>query len=386
MNELAQHWRLDPALHFLNHGSFGATPRRVLEHQRRLQDQLESQPVKFMQRDLPGLLSAARNDLASFLGAAPEDLVFVTNATTGVNSVLRSLRFAEEDELLVTDHAYPACRAALEFVASRSGANVKVVGIPLEADTGEIVDRIAHATTDRTRLLLVDHVSSATSVVHPVQQIVTSMEHKGVDVLIDGAHAPGMVELNLASLGAAYYAGNCHKWMCAPKGAGFLHVRADRQHSVFPTVISHGFATAPADARFQPMFDWIGTADPTPALSVGLAIDTVAALVPGGWPEIMKRNRGLAAVAAGIVGDALGSPPRTPSSMAGSMVSFQLPPGYPSGARWDPLQDELLFDHGVEVPISPWPEAPHRLLRISAHVYNDVADYRALATALTELI
>ncbi|NND02558.1 MAG: aminotransferase class V-fold PLP-dependent enzyme [Acidimicrobiia bacterium] len=384
MNELSAHWLLDPEIHFLNHGSFGATPRRVLEHQQRLRDQMEREPVAFMQRELPGLLGEARSVLGAFVGADPADLAFITNATTGVNAVLRSLRLTDADELLVTDHAYPACRRAIDFVTERSGAALRIVAIPLLATADAIVDAITDATSERTKLLLVDHVSSATAVVFPVDRIVTAMQARGVDTLVDGAHAPGMLPLSLEDLDVAYYTGNCHKWMCAPKGAAFLYVRPDRQGTTYPTVISAGYQPGSAEA-FRAMFDWKGTADPTAPLSIGSAIDTVGGMLDGGWSAVMEHNRALVAAGAEIVGAAFGSPQRTPPSLTGSMVSFAMPPGYPAGARWDPMQDRLLFEHAVEVPIVEWPHAPDRVLRISAHVYNDLDDYRALAAALSSV-
>lgn len=385
MNELAANWLLDPEIHFLNHGSFGATPRRVLDHQQRLRDHMEREPVAFMQRELPTLLDESRAILGAFVGADPADLAFVTNATTGVNAVLRSLRLSGADELLVTDHAYPACRRALDFVAARSGAELRVVVIPLDATSDEIIARITDAVTPRTRLLLVDHVSSPTAVVFPVARIAAEMNARGIDTLIDGAHAPGMLPLSLEDLDVAYYAGNCHKWMCAPKGAAFLYVHPERQAGTYPTVISHGYGTENAEA-FRAMFDWKGTADPTASLSIGAAIEAVGALAPGGWSEVMERNRALAAAGADIVGRALGDSERTPAALSGSMVSFRIREGYPAGARWDPLQDRLLFEHKVEVPITDWPRAPDRLLRISAHLYNDLDDFHALAAALEAVL
>lgn len=387
MNPLRQAWLLDPAVHFLNHGSFGACPRPVLEHQQRLRDQLERQPVAFMQRELPIHLEEVRAVLGGFVGADPADLVFVTNATSGVNAVLRSLSFEPGDEILITDHAYPACRRTVEYVASRSGARIRVVEIPLQPAGSHIVDRILDAAGPATRLALIDHVASPTSLVFPIDEIVASLAARNVDTLVDGAHAPGMLPLQLEDLGAAYYTGNCHKWMCAPKGAAFLYVRPDRQGSIVPTVISHGYRPDdPSGAAFHEMFDWAGTADPTAVLSIGVAIDTVASLDPGGWPAVMHANRELAAAGAEIVATAVDSPAQTPLGMRAAMVSFELPAGYPPGAGWDPLQDRLLFEHRVEVPIVPWPRPPHRLLRISAHIYNELDEFRALAEALRAVL
>src|SRR5438445_7019259 len=247
-SDLARFWTLDSAVAFLNHGSFGACPSPVLEAQQRLRERLERQPARFFVRDLEPLLADARSALAAFLGAAPEGLVFVPNATTGVNAVLRSLAVAPGDQLLVTDHAYNACRNALDFVAAAARAEVVVVPVPFPlASADAVVEAVVARATPRTRLALLDHVTSPTGLVYPIERLVRELAGRGIDALVDGAHAPGMVPLDLRALGAAYYTGNCHKWLCAPKGAAFLHVRSDRQTGVRPVVISHGPNTPRTD-------------------------------------------------------------------------------------------------------------------------------------------
>ena len=388
-SDLAKHWPLDPKITFLNHGSFGSCPRAVLEYQQGLRDRMERQPVQFLARDLEELLDAARAALARFVGAQADDLVFTGNATSGVNTVLRSLTFAPGDELLVTDHEYNACRNALDYVAGRTGATVVVAAIPFPLDSvEEIVRAILSKVTPRTRLALIDHVTSPSALVLPIARLVRELADRGIDTLVDGAHAPGMVPLDLAALGAAYYTGNCHKWLCAPKAAGFLHVRPDRQEFVHPLSISHGLNSRRTDrSRFLIEFGWTGTSDPTACLAVGEILRFMGGLVPGGWPEIMAKNRVLALAAQKILCQSLQIDPPCPKICIGSMAALPLPDNPPAkgGAMPpfpDPLQDALLANHGIEVPVMPWPGFPKRLVRISAQLYNSLPQYQLLAEAL----
>ena len=386
-------WLLDPDVVFLNHGSFGSCPRPVLEFQSLLRARLERQPVRFLVRELEPLWDTARRELALFLGADSDDVVFVPNATAGVNTVLRSLRFEPGDELIVTNHEYNACRNALNFVAERSGLRVVVADIPfplLQED--EVVRPVLACVTARTRLALLDHVTSQTGLVFPIQRLATELATRGVDVLVDGSHAPGMVPLNLHGLGASYYTGNCHKWICAPKGAAFLHVRRDRQELIRPLVISHGANSARKDrTRFLLEFGWMGTSDPSACLSVPEALRFMNTVLPGGWPEVMRRNRELVLAARRVLCEALRIQPPCPDEFIGSLAALPIPDAtsnaIPSSALYlDPLQDRLLHEHGIELPIIPWPAPPKRLLRISAQLYNSLPQYQILAKAMTTLI
>lgn len=387
-SSLASHWPLDPSITFLNHGSFGACPRAVLARQTELRDQLESEPLRFMMRELDPLMVQAREAMATFVGADPDDIAFVPNATTGVNAVLRSLRLEPGEELLTTDHAYNACRNALDFVAERFGARVVVVTVPFPLDDAqEVVDAILGGTTEKTRLALLDHVTSPTGLVLPMAPIVAGLRDRGVQTLIDGAHVPGMLELDLKQLGATYYTGNCHKWMCAPKGAAFLYVQRDRQPDIHPVTISHGAnANDPSRSRFRHEFDWTGTGDPTPALCVPTAIDVVGGMVEGGWAGVREHNRRLALQARDLLGSTLRVDRfPAPPDMIGSLVALPVPGGLgesPKNFRHiDPIQECLFAEHHIEVPIYPWPPLRQRFLRVSAHLHNDLADYRALAEA-----
>ncbi len=384
-------WSLDPDVTFLNHGSFGACPRPVLEAQARLREQLEREPVRFFVREFEALLDGARNQVAEFIGAAPDQLAFVPNATTGVNSVLRSLQFESGDELLTTDLEYNACRNALDFIADRVSARVVVAKIPFPIDSpDQVVEAVMERVSPRTRLALLDHVTSQTGLVFPIQQLAHQLAERNVDTLIDGAHAPGMVPLNLREIGATYYTGNCHKWLCAPKGAAFLYVRSDRHSAIRPLTISHG-ANSPRTerSRFQLEFDWTGTDDPTAYLCVPEAIRFMGSLLPGGWSELMARNRDMVLTARQLLCEALGVLPPCPPEMIGSIAVVPMPVRASDIVETKlipPLQDALFERFGIEVPVISRSAAPKQLIRISAQLYNTREQYEYLGRALMELL
>jgi isopenicillin-N epimerase len=384
-----QNWLLDPRVVFLNHGAFGACPERVLEAQSAWRRRMERQPLQFIVRELEAYLDAARAVLAQFVGAETEDLVFVPNTTTGVNTILRSLQFQPGDELIVTDQEYNASRNALNFVAERSGARVVVAKIPFPfSREDELVAPVLHCVTPKTKLALLDHVTSQTGVVQPIGRLVNELNARGVDTLVDGAHAPGMVPLNLKQLGAAYYTGNCHKWMCAPKGAALLHVRRDKQTLIRPLTISHGANSARKDrSRFLIEFAWTGTTDPTAFLSVPDALRFMESALPGGWPQTMKRNRALALAVRKMICQALEVAEPCPEEFVGSLAAVPIPaapaqalPKLPFNEY--PLQDVLREKHGIETPIISWPAPPHRVLRIAAQLYNSLPQYELMMKAL----
>ena len=383
----ARHWDLDPEVVFLNHGSFGACPRVVLEQQQELRAQMEREPVLFLWREFEDRLDGARAALAKFVGSDPKDLVFVPNATYAINAVLRSLAFEPGDELLVTDHEYNAARNAIDFVAERSGATVVTAPVPFPiADAEVIVEAVLRRVTARTRLFLVDHVTSPTGLVQPIAKLVGALRERGIDTLVDGAHAPGMLPLDLDALGAAYYTGNCHKWLCAPKGAALLHVRRDRQDAVRPLAISHGMNSRRTDrSRLLLEFDWCGTDDPTAFLCVPTAIDFLRSLFPDGFDGLRRHNRELALAGRDLLCAALGCDAPAPATMIGSLASVILPPvtGASVGAAEpDPWHVRLFAEHRIEVPIQTWPSPALRLLRISPQAYNSLAQYEMLATAV----
>ena len=391
-NKWPLYWSLDPNVTFLNHGSFGACPLKVLKAQTQLREKLEREPVHFFIREFETLLNEARGKLAEFVGAKPDELAFVPNATTGVNTVLRSLNFSSTDELLTTDQEYNACRNALNFVSDRTGAKVIVASLPFPIESPQqIVEAVIKHISPRTRLALLDHVSSSTAFVFPIKQLVKELTKRGVDTLVDGAHAVGMLPLNLEEIGAAYYTGNCHKWLCAPKGAGFLYVRKDKQENIHPLTISHGANSTRIDkSRFQLEFDWVGTDDPTAYLCVPEAIKFMGSLLPGGWLELMEKNKSMVLVARHLLQEKLGIKiDCCPDEMIGSMAVVKLPDeGVDEfyGGLISPLQNDLWEKFRIEVPIIPWSNNRKRLLRISAQIYNSFSQYEYLAEALVKLL
>lgn len=386
-SELAGRWELDPEIDYLNHGSFGACPRAVLEAQTRWRRRIEREPVLVLHRELEDHLDHAREVLARFVGARNEDLAFVPNATAGVNTVLRSLRFEPGDEIVVTDQEYNATRNAVDFVAHHSGARVVPVALPFPISGPEVVlERVLAAITPRTRLLVVDHITSPTGLVLPIERLVREARERGVETLVDGAHGPGHVALELEALGAAYYTGNCHKWMCTPKGSALLHVRRDLQARIRPLSISHGANSRRTDRSFFRLeADWPGTHDPSPWLVIPDAIEHVGSLVPGGWDEVRRRNRELALWARERLCEALRVPLPAPESMIGCLAAAPLPDRVGSASEaldLDPLHVALFERHRIEIPVFPWPASPRRLIRLSAQLYNRREQYERLGAVL----
>lgn len=369
---------------FLNHGAFGACPRPILELQSELRRQMEAEPVQFLWRRYEERLEPSRGALARFVGARARDLVFVTNATTGVNAVLRSIPLRPGDELLTTAFDYNACRNALTQAAAEKGAKLVVVPIPFPLHNDDtIVERVLDRVTRRTRLVMLDHVTSSTAVILPVERLVRELEARGIDTLVDGAHAPGMLPLNLSRLRPAYYTANLHKWVCAPKGAAFLWVREDLQKRMQPPVVSHGNNTPrPGYAAFQDRFDWAGTFDPTAWMCVGPAIEWMGRLLPDGWAGVRRRNRELLRQARRLLVERLRIEPPCPEKLLGSMATLPLPDrfqGRPRRGKLDPEQVALFDRFGIEVPFVRIGNPERRYFRISAQVYNRLAQYEYLA-------
>jgi isopenicillin-N epimerase len=371
---LREYWSLDPAVTFLNHGSYGATPRYVQAVQTEWRTQMEAEPVRFMQDELPASYDAARNTLAKFVGAARENLVFVESATAGANAVLQSIDWQPGDKVVIANHGYPALKNTLRYLAGRYQLQVIEANVPWPIkDAGEVVHAYLAAIAGGARLLVVDHIFSPLAIETPLVEIAAACRAHGVKLLVDGAHSPVLLPLDIDSLfasGVDWYVGNCHKWLCAPKGAAFLAAAPHAQAGLHPTVISNFYGEG-----FQREFAWCGTGDFSAKLSVPAAIRFVAAL---GVARYREHLRLLARDAAMMIAAAWKVTLPAPLSMSHSMVTIPLPIDEAASAegvaRW---RMTLLREHGIEAPIHPINGKLH--VRISAQVYNEMSDYEKLA-------
>ncbi len=385
---LIKHWHLDQDTTFINHGSYGACPKVILERQSTVRKELEHQPVKFFSHTLLPRMDAVRETLGEILGTSSNNLGLIPNATQGVNTVLRTYPIQSGDEILITNHGYNACNNAALFHAQKQGADIVVAKIPFPLESpAQIIEAIDKAITPKTKLAIIDHITSPTALVTPIQKIVSYLSEQGIDTLVDGAHAPGQLEINLESIGAAYYTGNCHKWFCTPKGSAFLYVREDKQKEVRPLAISHG-ANAPTELRsfFRNEFDWQGTHDPTAHMVIPDTIELMEKWFENGWQDIRQNNHELACQARDIICEALQLPTPAPNETIGAMTAFPLdasvlPGGFPNSG----LQKILMDDYQIEVPVFDEPYSPIKTLRLSAQIYNDISQYEYLGHALSEV-
>jgi isopenicillin-N epimerase len=366
--ELRREFVLDPDVAFLNHGAFGACPRLVLERCREWQLELEREPVDFITRRLPGLLDEARGRLAAYVGATADDLAFVTNATTGVNLAARSLELRPGDEVLTTDLEYGACDLAWEWVCGRAGARYVRAEIPLPSSgPAEVVDALLSQIGERTRAVFVSHVTSETALVLPVDDIVAQARAAGLTTIVDGAHAPAHVPVDIDSLGADFYSGNCHKWLTAPKGAGFLHVRPEHQERVDGPIVSWGYEEG---RTFQKRLELQGTRDVAAWLSVPDAIDFQEAR---DWDGVRARCRQLALDARDSLCERLGTEPTAPNEMLGQMATVRLREADPD------LSARLFAEHRIEIPVV---REHHDHIRLSVASYTTAEDVDRLLSAL----
>jgi isopenicillin-N epimerase len=362
-------WDLDPDFLTVNHGSFGATPHAVRDAQRAWQDRMERQPTRFMMTILPDALRQAADALGRFLNADGADIAFVDNATTGCNAVLRSLALRPGDEVLILSHAYGAIRNTVRFVTERAGARITEAAVPYPQPTEDaLVAAVAAAITPRTRVAVLDHVTSGSAVVLPVARIVAACQAAGVPVLIDGAHAPGQIDVDLKAIAADWYTGNCHKWLCAPKGCAFLHAAPARQADLHPVTISHGYGKG-----FLAEFDWTGTADPSRFLAVA---DAIAFHRQLGDAALRARNRDLAAAGTACVVQRLNTEAGVTGALAVAMGTVRLPVANASPDHALAIRARLLAAC-TDAPVYALDGA--LWLRLSAFAYNQIEDYQRLA-------
>jgi isopenicillin-N epimerase len=383
-HSMLSHWALDPAVLYLNHGTVGVAPRRVLAAQQAIRDEMERGPSQFLLREVSGLAGRARSAptrmrvaadaVARFVGAKGDDLVFVDNATTGVNAILRSFPLESGDEILLTDHNYGAIGRAAAFVGRERGVTIRTVMVPYPSfDRDRLVDAISKAIGRHTRLAVIDHIVSESALVFPIAEIAAVCRARGVALVVDGAHVPGVLPLDVPAIGADWYVANLHKWAHAPRSCGFLWAHPSRQASLHPAVISWGF-----DLGFRAEFDWVGTRDPSAWLA---APEGIAFLHELGFDSVRRHNHDLAVQAARLLADRWATRFEIEDQDIGFMATVPLPDR--CGTTADDaagLRDRLLFDHGIEVQV----HAGHGRLwaRISTQVYNELSDYERLADAV----
>ena len=390
-SEMSKHWRLNEKTVFLNHGSYGATPTIVLNEQKRWQLLLEKDPVKFFEDIAPKALIESRKAIANLVNCDYEDLALIENATSGVNIILRSLKFEEGDEIIVPNHAYQACRNTIDYVAEKSGAVVVTCDIPFPIQGNQIIiDNIMKCVTENTKLAMIDTVTSPTGLLMPFEELVGLLESKGVNVLLDAAHGIGMIPLDIENIGASYTTSNCHKWLCAPKGSAFLHVRKDLQSLIHPLTISHGMTTPLGDStRFRHEFDWTGTRDVSAWCALPFVIDEFSKLVGMNWNEIMTHNRKLVIKGRNIICEKLSIIPPCPENMISSIATIKISSKQVSIRdlyEIDPLHVKLLDDYNIQVPVWSWPDPQGRYIRISAQIYNNENEYKYLADILEKCL
>ena len=372
LDQLAKQYLLDPDIVFLNHGSFGAVPRPVFESYQRWQRELESNPVNFLGRRAPDLLAEARERLGAFINASGGDLAFVPNVTYGLNIVARSLHLEQGDEILSTAHEYGAIDRTWRFNCEKLGARLvnQPIAVPV-ADPADVASQIWAGVTERTKVISLSHITSPTALILPVAEICRRAREAGILTVVDGAHAPGQLDLDVQAIGADFYSGNCHKWLSSARGAGFLYARPDRQQLLEPLVVSHGWQSHnPGPSPFLDYFTWVGTIDPAAYLSVPAAIDF---LQQNDWPAVRLACHQLLKESEERILALSGLPPISPESMWVQMRLVLLPGEVESYQR-------LWEERRIVVPIGQHGGQPG--IRISVQAYNSPAHLDKLLEAI----
>jgi isopenicillin-N epimerase len=381
--EAGRYFLVRPDIAYLNHGSYGARPWPVFETYQRWQRELESEPVEFLSRRLPDLLAEARATVAGYVGTSPDRLVFIPNATHGMNIIARSLELAPGDEVLGTDHEYGAVERTWRFICARQGALYRTQPIPLPVSSAEeIVEHLWQGVTARTRIIVVSHISSPTALIFPVAEIARRAAAQGILTAVDGAHAPGQLNLNLDRIGADFYVGNGHKWLSGAVGAGFLYARPDRQPLLKPLVVSWGWEPRePGPSPFQDYFGWIGTDDPAAYLSMPAAI---AFQREHDWAEVRAACHALARRAQAQIVTITGFPPISPDTPEWWAQMCVAPLPVDGNLAANETQRRLWDEYQVEIPIVEW--QGYRFARLSVQAYNSIADVERLLDGLNQLL
>ena len=378
MFDLRDLFLLDPTVTFLKHGSYGACPRPFFEVYQRWQLELERQPVHFFSRTAPPLIDAAREAIAVYLNASPDDLVFVTNATYGVNTIARSLPLGPGDEILTTDQEYGAVNKTWQFICQKTGARLITRQMPMPVTTpAEFVEHFWAGVNPRTRVISISHITSPTALIFPIAEICRRARTAGILTVVDGAHAPGQIPVDLSAIDADFYTGNFHKWLCAPKGAGFLHMRRQHHAMVDPLVISHGWGP---DTSYVERNQWSGTRDLAAFLAVPAAIRFHA---EHDWDAVRARCHELARDLRARLADLTGIPPLMPDSPEwfAQMIAARLPE-----CDAAEVSRRLWEEYRVEVPLGNWGDQDFARVRVSFQAYNTAADSDRLIEALTAVI
>ncbi|MCA9274885.1 MAG: aminotransferase class V-fold PLP-dependent enzyme [Phycisphaerales bacterium] len=389
-SSLATQFMLDPEVVYLNHGSFGACPRRVLDAQSAHRERIERDAMRFYIYDLWTDIDRSREALGSLINAEAEDLVFVSNATSGVANVIANVDLRPGDEVLVTRFEYPACINNLRRACEQTGAELVVVDLPWNPiDEDSVVEAIMGRVSDRTRLAMFSLITSATAVRMPVERLIAELNGRGVETLLDAAHGPGCVPMDIKAWNPTYCTGNAHKWLCSAKGCAFLYVHKDKQGGFRPVILSndaYGIKAAIGRTKrsaFNHEFDYMGTDDRTPMMVVADAIETLGGFYTGGIDELMERNRAMCIEARDLLCGALGTEPVVPDSMLGPLAVIDIPaPGM------DPrvLRERLMAEHRIESMIVPNPGGDTPMIRVSPQVYNSMEQYRYCADAIRSIV
>ena len=394
LNALGLHWDLEPGLRFLNHGSFGVAPRELLQWRFNFLQAIERDPVRFLVEQLPGELALSRDGLARLLRADPAQLAFVPSTTYGLNQLMQRLdqlvdTMPAGSEILLSDHGYNATMNLVRYAAERHGWHIRQVPLPLPlSDPSEIVNAFAKAWSSRTRLLLIDHITSPSAFVMPLRELILLARARSAWVIVDGAHAPGSLSLDLQQLEPDAYVGNLHKWLCCPRGAAFLWLSEGWRERLRPLVVSHG-ANAPVPlgcSRFQLEHDWIGTADPTPWLALPEVLRLLGVSDPAAMDALIQRHHQLAQEGQAQLLAALAQTPLAPASCQAAMAAVALP--LSSQLDGPDLQRKLLA-RGFQVPViarQPHLQEVQQYLRISCFAYNTASDISELAEVLPALL